>query len=124
MYIIQHFFVFTAFRCLLVSLGFALTRANFTEKRQAGGPATGSSEDTNGGSSQDLDMWLITMASKSLKDRAVPFPNGRFMAYKWWLFPFQMAEQHGGTINGRKTPFLIGRYIDSNGGFSIAIWLY
>ena len=29
-----------------------------------------------GGSSQDSDTWLITMVSKSPKDRVVPLPNG------------------------------------------------
>ena len=39
-----------------------------------------------GGSSQDLDTWLITIVSKSPKDRVVgPLTNGRFMAYKWGL---------------------------------------
>ena len=29
--------------------------------------------------------WLITMVSKSPKDRVVPLINGLFMAYKWGL---------------------------------------
>ena len=39
-----------------------------------------------GGSSQDLDTWLITMVIVSLLSGVVgPLPNGLFMAYKWGL---------------------------------------
>ena len=34
-----------------------------------------------GGSSQDLDTWLLTLASRFAKDRVGPLPNGRFMVY-------------------------------------------
>ncbi len=30
-----------------------------------------------------VSKWLITIVSKSPKDRVVPLPNGLFMAYKW-----------------------------------------
>ena len=36
-----------------------------------------------GGSSQDLDTWLITMVSKSLSRVVGSLPNGRFIANKW-----------------------------------------
>ena len=32
-----------------------------------------------------VSKWLVTMVSKCPKDRVVPLPNGRFMAYKWGL---------------------------------------
>ena len=32
-----------------------------------------------------FSKWLITMVSKSPKNRVIPLPNGRFMAYKWGL---------------------------------------
>ena len=32
-----------------------------------------------------VSRWLITMVSKSPKDRVIPLPNGLFMAYKWGL---------------------------------------
>ena len=32
-----------------------------------------------------VSKWLITMDSKSPKDRVIPIPNGLFMAYKWGM---------------------------------------
>ena len=37
-----------------------------------------------GGSSQDLDTWLISMVIISPLAGVIPSPNGHSMAYKWW----------------------------------------
>ena len=36
-----------------------------------------------GGSSQDLDTWLVTMVIVSPLNGGISLINGRFMAYKW-----------------------------------------
>ena len=36
--------------------------------------------------------WLITMLSKSPKDRVIPLPNGLFMAYKWGTTTYKSRD--------------------------------
>ena len=73
-----------------------------------------------GGSSHDLDMWLITMFNKFSQDRVVePLPNWPF---KWGFYPNHLHPPSSGLFHPPSTPTLFHPF--QRCAFIVNAWLH